>query len=115
MDSLAYFQVITEERGLNLDKVKVDMLGNAKKVSVILPGFVCTCMDVFEVLKQLILLEQVTISLDDTIILHGGGDKKMIEERCEQVSESREEMLIYRGLCIDSFICCSHSGSVFNI
>lgn len=31
-------------------------------------------------------VEQVTISLDDTIILHGGGDKKMIEERCEQVT-----------------------------
>lgn len=99
MDSLASFQVITEERGLNLDKVQVDMLGNAKKVSVILPGFVCTWgLHGFEVLKQLILLEQVTISLDDTIILHGGGDKKMIEERCEQVSESREDMLIYRGL-----------------
>lgn len=34
-DSLFIFQVITEERGLNLDKVQVDMLGNAKKVSVI--------------------------------------------------------------------------------
>ena len=32
-----------------------------------------------------ILLEQVTVSLDDTLILHGGGDKKLIEERCEQV------------------------------
>lgn len=42
MDSLASFQVITEERGLNLEKVQVDMLGNAKKVSVILPGFVCS-------------------------------------------------------------------------
>lgn len=30
-------------------------------------------------------LLQVTVSLDDTIILHGGGDKKQIEERCEQV------------------------------
>lgn len=30
-------------------------------------------------------LEQVTVSLDDTLILHGGGDKKQIEERCEEV------------------------------
>ena len=44
--------------GLNLEKVTVDMLGSAKKV---------------------------TISKDDTIILDGGGDKKSIEERCEQV------------------------------
>lgn len=29
--------------------------------------------------------EQVTVSLDDTLVLHGGGDKKLIEERCEQV------------------------------
>ncbi|KAF7135340.1 hypothetical protein RHSIM_Rhsim08G0233800 [Rhododendron simsii] len=66
LDDLAILtggEVITEERGLNLDKVQVDMLGNAKKV---------------------------TISLDDTIILHGGGDKKMIEERCEQLRASIE-------------------------
>lgn len=30
-------------------------------------------------------VEQVTVSVDDTLILHGGGDKKLIEERCEQV------------------------------
>ena len=28
---------------------------------------------------------QVTISKDDTVILDGAGDKKAIEERCEQV------------------------------
>ncbi|MQM03227.1 hypothetical protein Taro_036000, partial [Colocasia esculenta] len=50
-------EVVTEERGLTLEKVKPEMLGTAKKV---------------------------TISLDDTIILHGGGDRKLIEERCEQ-------------------------------
>ncbi|KAI8544607.1 hypothetical protein RHMOL_Rhmol08G0309900 [Rhododendron molle] len=67
LDDLAVLtggEVITEERGLNLDKVQVDMLGNAKKV---------------------------TISLDDTIILHGGGDKKMIEERCDQLRASVEK------------------------
>lgn len=28
---------------------------------------------------------RVTISRDDTLILNGGGDKKQIEERCEEV------------------------------
>ena len=51
-------QLVSEEVGLNLEKVTADMLGSAKKV---------------------------TISKDDTIILDGGGDKKSIEERCEQV------------------------------
>lgn len=32
-------------------------------------------------------LNKVTITRDDTIILHGGGDKKLIEERCEEVYE----------------------------
>ncbi|KAI3941966.1 hypothetical protein MKW98_009176 [Papaver atlanticum] len=56
-------QVITEDQGLKLDKVHIGMLGTAKKV---------------------------TVSLDDTIILHGGGDKKLIEERCEQLRTSLE-------------------------
>ncbi|KAL6335379.1 hypothetical protein AAG906_029622 [Vitis piasezkii] len=56
-------EVITEDRGLNLNKVKVEMLGTAKKV---------------------------TVSLDDTIILHGGGDKKLIEERCEELRTAME-------------------------
>ncbi|GKV00860.1 hypothetical protein SLEP1_g13476 [Rubroshorea leprosula] len=61
LDDLAILtggEVISEDRGLTLNKVKVEMLGTAKKV---------------------------TVSLDDTIILHGGGDKKLIEERCEQL------------------------------
>ncbi|KAJ0075995.1 hypothetical protein Patl1_33515 [Pistacia atlantica] len=61
LDDLAILtggEVISEDRGLTLDKVKVEMLGTAKKV---------------------------TVSVDDAIILHGGGDKKLIEERCEQV------------------------------
>ncbi|XAR67619.1 hypothetical protein NMG60_11002454 [Bertholletia excelsa] len=64
LDDLAILtggEVITEERGLSLDKVQSNMLGTAKKV---------------------------TVSLDDTIILHGGGDKKLIEERCEQLREA---------------------------
>jgi len=32
-----------------------------------------------------LLLLQITISKDDTVILDGAGDKKAIEERCEQV------------------------------
>jgi hypothetical protein len=28
---------------------------------------------------------QVTVSKDDTVILDGAGDKKALEERCEQV------------------------------
>lgn len=51
-------EVISEERGSSLDKVNIDVLGTAKKV---------------------------TVSLDDTILLHGGGDKKQIEIRCEEL------------------------------
>ncbi|KAH7651973.1 Chaperone tailless complex polypeptide 1 (TCP-1) protein [Dioscorea alata] len=61
LDDLAILtggEVISEDRGLNLEKVDITMLGTAKKV---------------------------TVSLDDTIILHGGGDKNVIEERCEQL------------------------------
>ncbi|KAK4269237.1 hypothetical protein QN277_022423 [Acacia crassicarpa] len=67
LDDLAILtggEVITEERGLTLDKVRPEMLGSARKV---------------------------TVSLDDTIILHGGGDKKLIEDRCEQLRAVIEE------------------------
>ncbi|KAI4355508.1 hypothetical protein L6164_004272 [Bauhinia variegata] len=67
LDDLAILtggEVITEERGLTLDKVQPELLGSAKKV---------------------------TISLDDTIILHGGGDKKLIEERCEELRTAIEK------------------------
>ncbi|CAH1450816.1 unnamed protein product [Lactuca virosa] len=33
---------------------------------------------------------KVIVSLDDTIILHGGGDKKKIEERCEELRSTIE-------------------------
>lgn len=56
-------QVITEDLGLKLEKVQIEMLGSAKKV---------------------------TISKDDSIILDGGGDKKGLEERCEQIRSSIE-------------------------
>lgn len=67
LDDLAIFtgaEVITEERGLSLDKVKPEMLGSAKKVSV---------------------------SKDETVVLHGGGDKKLIEERCEELRAAMEK------------------------
>ncbi|KAG2626102.1 hypothetical protein PVAP13_3KG321000 [Panicum virgatum] len=54
-------EVVSEERSLDLGKVQLQMLGSAKKV---------------------------TVSLDDTVILDGGGDKKQIEERCQQLRES---------------------------
>ncbi|KAK6138494.1 hypothetical protein DH2020_027770 [Rehmannia glutinosa] len=56
-------QVITEELGMNLDDVELDMLGSCKKV---------------------------TISKDDTVILDGAGEKKSIEERCEQIRSTIE-------------------------
>ncbi|KAL2337955.1 hypothetical protein Fmac_012401 [Flemingia macrophylla] len=67
LDDLAILtggEVITEERGLFLDKVQPEMLGTAKKV---------------------------TVTIDDTIILHGGGDKKLIEERCEQLRTAMDK------------------------
>ncbi|XP_057535505.1 chaperonin CPN60-like 2, mitochondrial [Amaranthus tricolor] len=66
LDDLAVFtggEVISEECGLTLDKIRPEMLGCAKKV---------------------------TISMDDTIVLNGGGDKKLIEERCEELRTSME-------------------------
>ncbi|OIT34961.1 PREDICTED: chaperonin CPN60-2, mitochondrial-like [Nicotiana attenuata] len=56
-------QVITEELGLNLENVELDMLGKCKKV---------------------------TISKDDTVVLDGAGEKKAIEERCEQIRSAIE-------------------------
>ncbi|KAL7585612.1 chaperonin CPN60-2, mitochondrial [Lactuca sativa] len=56
-------EVITDELGMNLDKMAPEMLGTCKRV---------------------------TISKDDTVILDGAGDKKGIEERCEQLRSSIE-------------------------
>ncbi|KAI3860796.1 hypothetical protein MKX03_033898, partial [Papaver bracteatum] len=54
---ICVLHLITEELGMNLEKVELEMLGTCNKV---------------------------TISKDDTVVL-GGGDKKFIEERCEQL------------------------------
>ncbi|XP_004496080.1 chaperonin CPN60-2, mitochondrial-like [Cicer arietinum] len=56
-------QLVTEELGMNLEKVDLDMFGSCKKI---------------------------TISKDDTVILDGAGDKKAIEERCEQIRSAIE-------------------------
>ncbi|GJT60895.1 retrovirus-related pol polyprotein from transposon TNT 1-94 [Tanacetum coccineum] len=50
--------VISEERGLTLNDVSLNKLGTSKKV---------------------------TVSLDDSIILHSGGDKNQIEKGCEEL------------------------------
>ncbi|KAF3321337.1 chaperonin CPN60-2 [Carex littledalei] len=57
-------KVITEDLGMNLEKVELNMFGSCKKV---------------------------TVSKDDTVILDGFGDKKAIEERCELLRASIEE------------------------
>lgn len=57
-------EVITGDRGLSLDEIRLDMFGTARKISV---------------------------SLDDTMVLHGGGDKRLIEERCEQLRMSIDQ------------------------
>ncbi|VVB07288.1 unnamed protein product [Arabis nemorensis] len=56
-------EVITDELGMNLEKVDLSMLGTCKKV---------------------------TVSKDDTVILDGAGDKKAIEERCDQIRSAAE-------------------------
>ncbi|PNX91191.1 chaperonin CPN60-2 mitochondrial-like, partial [Trifolium pratense] len=55
--------LITEDLGHNLEKVDLEMFGSCKKI---------------------------TISKDDTVILDGAGDKKAIEERCEQIRSAVE-------------------------
>ena len=52
---------MSEDAGLALDKLDLNSLGRAKKV---------------------------TISKDDTIVLDGAGEKASIAERCDQLRES---------------------------
>lgn len=56
-------ELITEDLNMDLDKVEFGMLGSCKKV---------------------------TISKDNTVILDGAGDKKAIEERCQQIRSAIE-------------------------
>ncbi|KAG9160545.1 hypothetical protein Leryth_025307 [Lithospermum erythrorhizon] len=62
-DLAALTGVITEELGMSIDDLEFDMFGSCKKV---------------------------TITKDDTVILDGAGDKKSIEERCEQLRSGIE-------------------------
>jgi chaperonin GroEL len=57
-------QVISEDLGIKLENVTLDMLGTAKRV---------------------------TISKDDTVIVGGAGKKKDIEARCNQIRAQVEE------------------------
>ncbi|WIA33427.1 hypothetical protein OEZ86_006559 [Tetradesmus obliquus] len=56
-------EVISEELGHKLEKVELTQLGSVKKV---------------------------TVTKDDTIMLHGAGDKKDLEARCEQIRQAME-------------------------
>ncbi|MGL5261274.1 MAG: chaperonin GroEL, partial [Bacteroides sp.] len=55
--------VISEEKGLKLEQATLEMLGSAEKV---------------------------TITKDDTTIVNGSGDSKLIKERCEQIKAQME-------------------------
>merc|ERR1712178_270053 len=56
--------VVSEDLGMKLENVDVNMLGTAKSV---------------------------TVSKDETIVLDGAGQKASIEERCEQIRDSIEQ------------------------
>ena len=56
-----------------------------------------------------IFVLQVTISKDDTVILDGSGEKKSIEERCEQVcvkSDATALELMLTSLLLDFSLFC---------
>jgi chaperonin GroEL len=57
-------QVVSEELGMKLESVTLDMLGTAKKIE---------------------------ISKEDTVIVDGAGDKELIEARCSQIRTQIEE------------------------
>lgn len=56
-------EVISEELGYKMEKIEVSSLGSAKRV---------------------------TLTKDDTIILHGAGSRDAIQERCEMIRQSIE-------------------------
>lgn len=59
--TLPSVQVVSEELGHKLDKVDLSMLGQAKKIS---------------------------ITKDDTIVLHGAGTKEALQERIDQIQDA---------------------------
>ncbi len=64
MSILTGGQLISEELGIKLENVSLEMLGTAKRV---------------------------VISKENTTIIHGAGDKKDIEGRCQQIRAQVEE------------------------
>ncbi len=56
--------VVSEDLGIKLEEVTIDMLGTAKKVA---------------------------ITKDDTVVVDGAGDKATIEARCKQIRTQAEE------------------------
>jgi chaperonin GroEL len=54
-------EVISEELGFKMEKIELGSLGHAKKV---------------------------TLTKDDTIVLHGGGEKSSITERCDMIRQA---------------------------
>ncbi|GAX76808.1 hypothetical protein CEUSTIGMA_g4254.t1 [Chlamydomonas eustigma] len=54
-------EVISEELGFKMEKIELGSLGHAKKV---------------------------TLTKDDTIVLHGGGEKSAITERCDMIRQA---------------------------
>uniref|UniRef100_A0A7N2KXS2 Uncharacterized protein n=1 Tax=Quercus lobata TaxID=97700 RepID=A0A7N2KXS2_QUELO len=51
--------------------------------------------------------KKVSVSLDDTIILHEGGDKKLIEERCAELNTDNEHFDL---LWAPAFTIASNAG-----
>ncbi|KAG2308913.1 hypothetical protein Bca52824_028661 [Brassica carinata] len=86
----AEMKVITEERGMSLEKIELSMLGNCKKV---------------------------IISKDNTILIGGAGDKKYIRERCEQIRSTVEasESDYDKGMLQDRLAKLSGSVAVIKI
>jgi len=57
-------QLVSEEAGIKLEEIDIDQLGSAKKV---------------------------TVTKDDTLILGGVGDKKLVEERCNLIKQQLKD------------------------
>lgn len=70
--------------GAGVSAVKV-VLGTAPRPNELMEFQTKLHALVIPLLNNLALGVQVTVSKDDTVVLDGAGDKKAIEERCEQV------------------------------
>lgn len=56
------------------------------------------------------LLSQIAVSKDETVILDGAGDKKNIEERCDQVYAAFFDVISLTIIAVSivfvNWICC---------